>query len=393
MKTLVGLTLAVVVSLMPLSAQAYEPHGGAIFNHPTGTYNQRWALMTHVEKAIDHTPRGAEILIATYYLDRETSVNKLIAAHKRGVHVKVAMDGNGDGSTDTISGPAQRLRRALNKDPNNTSSFVACQGSCRGGSDSRNMHSKFFAFSRTGTASDVVMLSSANLNRGGALLGWNDLFTINNKPAIYAKFAKIHAEMLADTRAADMYQTDSFGNYATRFFPGPAAGPTVDPTRQDLRQVRCHGVTGGAGRAGRTAINVSMFYWGKTRGMLLAKRLVELQRQGCVVTIIYGAPTRDVSTLLRRVAKNTGLTLYDSRYDRNYDGQVDLRVHSKYLLINGNYKGDSSNWHVTTGSQNWSGGSLTGGDEVTLSIKSRMAYAQYMRNFSDIRRMGARKVG
>jgi len=36
---------------------------------------------------------------------------------------------------------------------------------------------------------------------------------------------------------------------------------------------------------------------------------------------------------------------------------------------------------------------LTGGDEVTLSIKSRMAYAQYMRNFSDIRRMGARKVG
>ncbi len=393
MKTLLGLTLAIIASLMPLSAQAYSPDGGAIFNHPMGTERQKSALMTHVDRAIDHTPRGAEILIATYYLDRETSVNKLIAAHRRGVHVKVAMDGDGDGSTDTISGAAQRLRQVLNRVPSNPSHFVACRGSCRGGSDSRNMHSKFFAFSKSGTATNVVMLSSANLNRGGMYLGWNDLFTINNKPAIYAKFAKIHSEMLQDTRAAVMYQADSFGPYTTRFFPGPAAGPTIDPTRRDLRQVRCNGANGGAGRSGRTAINVSMFYWGKTRGMLLARRLVELQRQGCIVTIIYGAPTRDVSTLLRRVAKNTGLTLYDSRYDRNLDGQVDMRTHAKYLLINGNYKGDSSSWHVTTGSQNWSGGSLTGGDEVTLSIDSRLAYSQYMGNFNDVRRMGTRKVG
>ncbi len=75
------------------------------------------------------------------------------------------------------------------------------------------------------------------------------------------------------------------------------------------------------------------------------------------------------------------------------DGQVDLRVHSKYLLINGNYKSDSSAWQVTTGSQNWSGGSLRGGDEVTLSINSRFAYSQYMGNFNDIRRLGTRRVG
>jgi len=236
------------------------------------------------------------------------------------------------------------------------------------------------------------MVSSANLNRGGALLGWNDLFTIVNRPAVYAKFAKIHREMMQDTRAADLYQADTFGPYTTRFFPEPSSGPTVDPTRQDLRKVRCHGATGGAGRGGRTAINVSMFYWGKTRGVQLARRLIELDRQGCIVTIIYGAPTRDVSTILRGSAKRGGITLYDSRYDRNDDGQVDLRTHAKYLLINGNYGGDRSAWQVTTGSQNWSGGSLKGGDEVTVTIRSRFAYSQYMKNFNVVRVAGARKV-
>ena len=39
------------------------------------------------------------------------------------------------------------------------------------------MHSKFYLFSRTGASQHVVMVSSSNLNRGGAVLGWNDMYT------------------------------------------------------------------------------------------------------------------------------------------------------------------------------------------------------------------------
>ncbi len=392
MQKLLALSVAIITLLVPAAAQAYSPEGGAIFNHPTGTYGQKWRLMIHVDKAIEHTPRGATILIATYYLDRKTSVDKLINAHQRGVHVQVVMDGNGDGTTDTISPPAQRLKRVLNRNTQDRSFLRACQGSCRGGSASRNMHSKFFLFSRTGTASNVVMVSSANLNRGGALLGWNDLYTKVGSPALYAKFARIHAEMAQDRLAAAPYQEDVFGSFRTRFFPQRSDGSTVDPTMRDLSKVRCRGATGGAGNNGRTAINVSMFFWGDTRGVRIARRLVELDRLGCSVNLIYGAPTRSVSDILRRSAKNGGVVLYDSRHDRNYDGQVDLRVHEKYLLISGNFAGDSSAWHVTTGSQNWAGGSLTGGDEVTLSVASRWTYAQYMSNWRFLTQVAARRV-
>ena len=44
-----------------------------------------------------------------------------------------------------------------------------CDGSCRGGGG--NMHSKFYAFSHTGTAHNVVIVSSSNLNFGGAHAG------------------------------------------------------------------------------------------------------------------------------------------------------------------------------------------------------------------------------
>ena len=136
-----------------------------------------------------------------------------------------------------------------------------------------------------------------------------------------------------------------------------------------------------------------MFAWNNDRGMQIAKRLVQLDSYGCDVSIIYGAPSAKVRDVLRASARNGGVKLWDSRFDRDGDGIFEIRVHHKYMLINGVYGGDRSSWRVHTGSQNWGRGTLRGGDENTLTIVSRAAYGQYMSNWSFTAKYGARRIG
>ncbi|MEJ7689887.1 MAG: phospholipase D-like domain-containing protein [Nocardioidaceae bacterium] len=398
--------LAISAAWAPPAAAAYSPEDGAIFNDPIGNFASPLRLMRHVEATIDSTPIGATILISTYLLDRKVTVDKLLKAAApvvdggRGNHVQVVMDKGID------TPQSRRLMRVLNAD-NDTplpetnelsragpdGSFAyKCIDSCRGGGG--NNHSKFYAFSQAGASSNIVMISSANLNRGGAYLGYNDLFTMANNKGIYDKFAVIHNEMRDDTdKDGDAYTVLSSGRFEVRFFPMRNATRLTDPVMVDLGEIRCRGATDGAGRGGRTAINISMFFWSDERGMYIVDRLLQLQKAGCIVSVIYGAPSNEVAAVLRHAAWQGLINLYDTRVDRNGDGQVDLRGHSKYLLINGNYRGDTSAWQVYTGSQNWTNGALTRADEVMLGIESRPAYATYMTNWNDVRRTGARKIG
>jgi phosphatidylserine/phosphatidylglycerophosphate/cardiolipin synthase-like enzyme len=235
------------------------------------------------------------------------------------------------------------------------------------------------------------MVSSANLNKGAAARGFNDLYVTKGRRELVGAYAGIHAEMARDSAGdGDRYRVFEHGRLTTRFYPRTRGG---DPVLHDLSKVRCRGARRGAGHRGRTAINVSMFAWNNDRGMAIARRLVALDRAGCDVRMIYGAPSKVVAKYLRRSAHNGRIRLWDSRYDRDGDGLVDLRVHHKYMLISGRYGDDRSSWRVHTGSQNWGRGTLRSGDENTVNIDSRRAYHQYLANWRMVTRIGAREVG
>jgi phosphatidylserine/phosphatidylglycerophosphate/cardiolipin synthase-like enzyme len=388
--------LAVVFALAPPAA-AWEPSSKPVFNNPWGKKAAKWRIVNHVNKAINRSPRNSTIYISAFLFDAKSSADALIRARNRGVHVQVVLDGD-----DARTRQARRVKRVLNRDNvwradaplrwgPDQSFLVHCEGSCRG--RAHNNHTKFYAFTRTGTASDVVMVSSSNLNKGGATRGYNDLFIAKRKPQMLKQYRSIHREMAEDTPRAgvDRYRQLVSGRYTSRFFPKPQGS---DPVIQDLEKVRCRGVRDGAGRNGRTAINVSMFAWNNTRGESIARKLVRLARDGgCDVRIVYGAPSKAVKEILRRAARNGHLRLYDSRYDRNGDGAFDVRVHHKYMLINGRYGTDRSAWRVHTGSQNWGRGTLRGGDENTLNVVSRFAYRYYMRNWRDVVGRHTRRIG
>ncbi len=252
-----------------------------------------------------------------------------------------------------------------------------CNGSCRG--KGGNMHSKMYLFSHTGKAKKVVMESSSNLNRGGALLGWNDLFVMNNRPKSYRVYAAIHREMTRDTKAGDKKVEVRDGPYTSRFFPMRHASKRNDPTLQDLNKIRC------SSALGRTQVHVSMFYWKGYRGDYLLNKLLNLAHSGCQVSIIYGAPSRAIAERLRNAAKAGVVDLYDSRWDFNDDGFNEIRTHAKYVLVKGTVGRDHSAYQVWTGSQNWVAGSLSRGDEITLNIDSKPAYGRYMGDWTMIK--------
>ena len=422
-KLLALLTAVLAVSLVGMSpVNAYEPRAGALFNvpRPWGSTAENYRLIKHVEQAIRRTqgPTASEpnpvILITSFLLDRSASVDALIAACRRGVSVRVILDGdinnrnsrrliaklNGDnnrpragrcGRTGGNRADArvatwtrEQLRASLRAPSGNPDtwgrdkSYVKrCEGSCRGGGG--NMHSKFYAFSRTGTARNVVIVSSSNLNRGGAVLGWNDMYTMKSRPKSFEVYKRIHLEMTNDDRAGDGKVEVVDGPFTSRFFPMRNAGKRRDPTLQDLNRIRC------TSALGRTQIHVSMFYWKGTRGNYLTDKLLSLARNGCQVSIIYGAPSVQMAERLRNAARSHVIDLWDSRWDRNNNGEVEVRTHAKYVLVKGTYGGDRSARVVMTGTQNWVAGSLSKGDENSLNIKLASAYNGYLGDWQRIR--------
>jgi phosphatidylserine/phosphatidylglycerophosphate/cardiolipin synthase-like enzyme len=398
---LIGLVAAVCTIAFAPAAGAWQPPGGAVFNYPESSSAARWRIVDTVDAAIRHAHKGSRIMVSSFLMDAQRSADALIAAKRRGVAVQIVLDGN-DGDT----GQAKRIARVLNRDNKprkkgvdkrgillkwgRDGSFVRfCKGTCRGHGDGNN-HTKFYLFSHTGTAKNVVMVSSSNLNKGGAGRGWNDMYIMRNRATLFRDYALIHGQMSLDRNFGRLnYRQFVAGNVTARFFPRPK-GP--DPVLRDLRQVRCHGANGGAGRNGRTAINISMFAWNNTRGMDIARRLVQLRHNGCYVSIVYGAPSAQVRDYLAASARAGGVKLWDSRTDRDDDGLFDLRVHHKYMLINGVYGGDHSSWRVHTGSQNWGRGTLRKGDENTINIVSRKAYRQYIANWDKMAAV-SRQIG
>jgi hypothetical protein len=386
------------------AAAAWEPLGGAVFNNPNGTLAEQWRVLHTVEQAIRNAPSGSRVLLSTFLFDIPTVAEALVEAHARQVRVQVVLDG------DDADTPESRLVASVVNDDNidpetgeppvdaegnelpwgpDHSFVVFCEGSCRGEGGSTNNHSKFYLFSQTGTARHVVMTSSSNLNQAGAVRGWNDLYVVKGRPGMFSDFAAIHAEMAEDTSGDD----DPFREFVRepftyRFFPTTG---DRDPRLEDLSRVECRGATDGAGLNGRTTINVAMFAWGGERGKLLAERLVELDNLGCDVSVIYGAPRKEVADILKTSARQSGIKLWDSRVDQDRDGVVDVRVHQKYTLISGVYAGDTSSWRVHAGSLNWQG-ALQQGDDFSINIARRATHLQYLDNWQYIAMYGARRI-
>jgi len=370
---------------------SWRPAAGAAFNYPVGGVAARTALVRRVIAAINHTPRGEFIRIAAYSFDRRDVMNALLRAHHRGVRIQIVLNDNWT-SPQTL-----HLRKVLGHNIKRTSFLRICKGSCRGGPG--NLHMKVYAFSRSGAAQNVVMTGSANMTDRAVTLQWNDLYTLNNEPKLYATFVHVFNQLKRDKRVAHRWISFDEGNISGQFYKngtaqrtpskvttrtftnGKLPGPGQDPVLQRLKNVKCDAVPG-AGINGHTVIRITMYGWNGSRGKWLAQQVADLKRRGCNIRIILSVAGGKVVKILHHAGiplKSADYKYINTGTETHPEWVVDFYSHLKILAVNGNMSGNPVHT-VWTGSENWSGMSFRN-DEIILRVDSTKNYQKYVGQF------------
>jgi phosphatidylserine/phosphatidylglycerophosphate/cardiolipin synthase-like enzyme len=341
-----------------------ESPGSATFNDPFGSEAEQYALVRHIDAEIDGADRGATIRLAAYSFAMPSTAQALLRAHRRGVGVRVVVD---DRSTTWKS--VRNLVAELGTDPVRRSFVRVCRSSCRG--TAGNQHAKFVTISRTGRATDVVMVGSMNFTAYAAARQWQDLYTVAEDADLYSQVVRLFARMSRD-EPQDTLELRTAGEGLV-VDVAPRAPDARDPVVGRLRSVECRGATGGTGSDGRTVVRISMHAWNGERGIGLARQVAALAGQGCNVRVLAGV---GFGRQVTRILEDGGVGYRAS--DR--DG---VHTHEKLMFVSGHVGGRTDAGYVWTGSHNWSDRSLRN-DEVTLRVAGQRAVTAYQQNFKRI---------
>lgn len=365
----------------------WQPTEGPVFNVPRSKPETQFRIEHQVLSAIRHAKKGSRIWMSMFSFDRFPVADALIAARKRGVQVQVLIN-------DHEMTPAQRkLRAAIGTNPKKKNFAYQCYKGCRSNGDV--LHSKFFLFSKTGAAEDVVMVGSVNMKMNGAKNQYNDLWTTNNSPALFERLEALFREQRLDRPVPKPYIDETINKYRLMVTPFHGA-PYDDPIMTLLRPVKC---TGATINGGRTIIRVNMHAWDGSRGKYIAQRFRNLYAQGCDIRIQYGMAGAGVRAVFGNPTKRGYVPVRSNGFDTDHsgpngesDGEVDLYSHMKLLLISGHYGDDTRARYTVTGSSNYQDSGLTG-DEMLLTISGRKTYKPYFRHFNWMWDKRTRAVG
>lgn len=381
--------------------------GGPVFNNPLGTSAQREAIFTQLLRLIEATPPGAEIRGSVYELDDRDVADALLAAHRRGVAVRLVVDDSTyvDANGDEYANPSYRaLRAGLGTRDTARSWIVVCDDRFEdpdGVDDVQRgclsvappppayNHNKFFTFSRTGPFDDgtsyskVVFQTSSNLSDWYKTESFNDAVTFADS-AVYDGYVRYHDRLrygrtlaAGDNRA--YFSTPSGSAYRASFFPrGDTSyhNPATDNVVQALDGVRC-GYTDADGARRVSDIRIVMYSFYRSR-VQVADKLAELRGRGCWIDLLYAESDSTVT------AKLTAAGIQHRRCRIPNGPGIDVRPHNKQILIDGSHDGDLTP-RVYTGSANLTGSSLRSADDAFVRITGAGYHSRYLSEFYRIR--------
>lgn len=353
----------------------------ATFNDPAGDTAAQSRIRDHIIDLIDGAAAGSTITVAMYTFTEDPVADALVAAKARGVNVKVILDHT---TVTMTGGEYTTLTDGLGTDRAQPSWVFACPAGrgCLGtrklpsDADGAINHNKFFLFSSTGGASDVVVQTSANMTNTQRTDLFNNAVTIPDA-GLYDIYQAYFADLLkygtSSTGLSNYYKTPSSGGYKAYFFPRQEASGTeynnnaaTDTVKLILDNVSCSG-----GTQIRMAANLF------TRDEV-ASKLVSLKNAGCAVYLAYDGNPGSMSSAVETILSGK-LTKRVQCYETRTSG-VNVGLHSKYLLISGTYDGTANKKLVWTGSHNYSYPSLRANDETLLKIDNSALYDQFKAN-------------
>ncbi|WP_167305838.1 phospholipase D-like domain-containing protein [Nocardioides euryhalodurans] len=349
---LASLLQVATVSSPAAAARGFTPQPGVTFNSAIGSEAKRRQVITKIIKTIKATPRREEIRIMTWNLQSTAAVDAMLRAQRRNVRVQLLMARTNAVRIENES--FRRLQRGLKRGnrgrPADRRSWARlCGGSCRG--ENGTAHAKFYLFSKSGRARNVLIQGSANLTAASAHNQWNDIYTTTRRSGPYGFTRKIFTQMAKDRPVRPPYASWQNNGEKLAFFPG-VGRRSGDPVMQLLNKVRCRGATNTA--SGRTRIRIVPDVIREQRGMELGRKVRRLWLDGCDIRIGYTVIGKDVSRMLRAPSRRGPVPLRHMVEDVNGDGQFDNYFHMKAMTIVGNVGGRRANHVVLNGSSNWS---------------------------------------
>ncbi len=320
---------------------------------------------------IGHTPKGAKIFVNIYLLDYLPVIHAIEDAYKRGVDIKVIID-QGKQESVAINTASERLLRHIFKDK---SRFVVVK------SDVDNEaidHEKYVLFSKVilpqGTVNDLVFATSHNFTYEDAKKAQDAIIITNSD--LYSSFLNNWSEIYSKRNGGMVnfnYSVNHIGDsISAYFFPRRREGKWDGQNTiiEELDRLD-------KGTLDRDTVRVLMAGWSGASGKAIAKKLVELCREGAVVEVI----TRDLASPevkieLQKLTEKGG---YLKIIDSSSQG-----LHSKTMLIKGIIDGKLSEI-ILTGSHNYSTYALKYNNEFILKLSNSPLFDKYWKNWNLIK--------
>jgi PLD-like domain len=380
------------IVLAPVADAAEAPSTHAIYNDPTGDNTAKNRIYTRLVELIDGAEAGSTIRAAWYYADATTIPDALIAARQRGVNVQVITDEK-QGEHATATGV---LRGGLGTDTTKASFFTMCpadRGCIADQDDWSIMHNKFYLFTRTIGASNVVFQTTTNLGGTGwrdGGTGWNDAMEVTGNDALFDSYAGYFGDLKAMKVNNNYYDTRvPVQAGAAKVFYYPRAGSSVngDPGENTvmtmLNNTECFGnSTVGTSDNHRTIIRVTTM---EITLQYLADKLIALDAAGCYVKVNVRVDPDDATAkavLASMLAKTS--SVYGGIIVNYYCTADPVWIHSKNFSIEGTYYDKPDRKIAWTGSLNWSGPSLRGDDEIMLQEENVGVFDTYRQQFDAV---------
>lgn len=345
-------------------ADDMQAHTGAIFNDPNGDVGEQYRIRDYIQGLVERAPEGSTITMSIYNItefDFDFAAEVLRASF-RGVSTRLILEG--DAAGETASGRV--LLAGLGSDTNADSWAVECDSGCHA---SNINHNKFFLFSEVDGQEDVVVQSSANLTVQNGSRLWNNAISFVDNRELYDGYMGYFYDLARRESDPDYHRTYSADGVDVFHFPRLGNSRDTDDLVDALDLVVC----GNAGGDGETVVRVAQDYIGRPE---VAGALAGKAEQGCDIRVAYTSFNFGSDDELFDV-ENVTLRHLEDRSERN-------KIHSKYLLVEGGYAGQSDQSVVFTGSPNISYNALRNNDETMVRTFDPEIHEQYVENFEMI---------
>lgn len=358
------LALLLISTLHPAPATAATPPPTQrlLWNNPV---TKPHAISDALVRDIGGVPAGGSIDVATYWIASARIADALVAAHQRGVRLRILLDS----SPRAYTPEATRIEQELARTPGDGSSLTYDDRSTD--TDEGIVHEKVFLLSATRAERWVVVAGSWNATDNSDNNTYAAMWRVAGRRGLYDAFSAALAEREARMTGPAPARWYSGARWAAYFLPlahhaAEVVDPAADPVVAMLRAVP-------ARRSSQVRI-LMYSMWG-TRAGWIRNELARIARGGGRVILVAG-PTVDPD--IRRALRTAGAQVVSGCYP---DGTF---IHGKDMGLRYVKAGSTRHW-TWIGSDNWSSRGTTSGQAV-LGMKGRAAHDQFLAYFQPLAR-------